>query len=345
MSKQGSPHAGTQVRAAVLSHYFEVAAKLGLNPQSLLRKVGLNRSLIATPVQHIPVTAVIDLLEDSAEASACSTFGLLMAEARQLSDFGPISLLLSHQQSLRDALSTIMQYRHLLNESLAMHIEDTGKMTIIREEIVTESPRPARQATELAVGVLLLIFRAMLGPQWHPQSVHFIHEAPAELQVHRRVFRCDVQFGSDFNGVVCATTDLDRPNTQANAVMARYAHSFIDALPRAGQSSIVLEVRKSIYLLLPMGRASVEQIAQGLGMNVRTLQRRLDESGASFSDLINGVRRELAQRYIANTGYSLGRIAEQLGYTNPSSFTRWFIAQFNTTPTDLRAKKSSGALS
>jgi AraC-like DNA-binding protein len=345
MSKQRSTQVGTQVRAVVLSHYFEVAGKLGLNPQSLLRNVGLSRALIATPTQQIPVTAVIDLLEDSAEASACSTFGLLMAEARQLTDFGPISLLLSHQQSLRDALNTIMQYRHLLNESLAMHIEEAGKTTIIREELVTESSRPAHQATELAVGVLLLMFRAMLGAQWHPQSVHFIHKAPDDLQVHRRVFRCDVQFDSDFNGLACATTDLDQPNTQANAVMARYAHSFIDALPREGQSSIVLEVRKSIYVLLPMGRASVDQIAQGLGLNVRTLQRRLDESGESFSDLVNSVRRELAQRYIANTAYSLGRIAEQLGYSNPSSFTRWFIAQFGATPTDLRSQQSGRSLS
>lgn len=338
-----SPKAGTQVRAAVLSHYFEVAGRLGLNPHTLLRKVGLSRALIAAPAQHIPVTAVVDLLEDSAVASRCSTFGLLMAEARALSDFGPISLLLSHQPTLRSALKTIMEYRHLLNESLAMYIEDTGRTTLIREEVVIEGRPAARQATELAVGVLLLIFRTLMGPNWHPQAVHFTHAPAEDLQVYRRLFHCPIHFDSEFNGLACATADLDRPNTQADPVMARYAQSFIDALPRPGQNSIILEVRKSIYLLMPMGRASVEQIAQGMGMNVRTLQRRLDESGQSFSDLINDVRRELAQRYISNTSHTLGRIAEQLGYSNQSSFTRWFITQFKTTPTEMRARRPQRA--
>ena len=123
--------------------------------------------------------------------------------------------------------------------------------------------------------------------------------------------------------------------------MARYAQSFIEAIPAANTSSVLLEVRKSIYLLLPMGRASVEQIAKTLGLNVRTLQRRLDEDGESFSGLINAVRMELAQRYIANPKYPLGRIAELLGYSNHSAFTRWFIAQFKQTPQEVRAQNAS----
>jgi AraC-like DNA-binding protein len=332
---------GTQVRAAVLSHYEAVSRRLGLNPLALLSEVGLRPSVLSTPAQRIPVSTAVALLEKSAEKTGCVTFGLQMAEVRLLSDFGPISLLLTHQPSLRAALHTIVQYRHLLNESLGMHMEDAGKTTLIREEVVTGDAEHPRQATELAVGALLLIFRAILGPQWHPRTVHFTHPAPADLQVHRRVFGCPVEFDADFNGLVCLSTELDRPNTQADAGMASYAQSFMDAIPHQGQSTLLLDVRKSIYLLLPMGRASVEQIAQGLGMTVRTLQRRLDEHAVSFSKLINDVRSELAQRYIVNKRYPLGRIAEQLGYANLSSFTRWFTAQFGVTPSAMRLQALS----
>lgn len=336
MSSMSKNQVGTQVRAAVLSHYDQISRQLGLNPLALMREVSLSQRVLSEPAQLIPVSAAVELLEKSAEETGCVTFGLQMAEARLLSDFGPISLLLTHQPSLRAALNTIVQYRHLLNESLAMFIEDAGKTTLIREEVVTGQAGHSRQATELAVGVLLLIFRAILGPQWHPRTVHFSHSAPSDLQIHRRVFRCSLEFDAAFNGLVCSSADLDRPNTQADAGMASYAQSFIDAIAHQGQSSIVLDVRKSIYLLLPMGRAGVEQIAQGLGMNVRTLQRRLDEHAASFSMLVNEVRTELAERYIVNKNYSLGRIAEQLGYSNLSSFTRWFTAQFGMAPSAMR---------
>jgi len=109
-------------------------------------------------------------------------------------------------------------------------------------------------------------------------------------------------------------------------------------MPQRERSSVVHDVRRSVYLLLPMGRASVEQVASGLGVNVRTLQRRLDESGVSFSQVLNEVRCELAQRYITHTPHSMGRVAEQLGYSNLSSFTRWFSAQFECSPSQMRER-------
>jgi len=333
-----SPRHTLQVRAAVLSHYGEVAKPLGLNPQSMLRKVGLTPRMLASPTALIPFKSALTLLEISANESGCDTFGLHLAEARLLSDFGPISLLLTHQPSMRMALQTIVQYRHLLNEALAMHIEDVGKTTLIREEIISDSPSGTQQSTDMAVGVLMLIFRAILGQNWKPQAVHFTHSANRDLQVHRRIFGCPLRFDSDFNGVVCLKADMDRSMVRADAAMASYAQSFIEAMPKHGQSSVVQDVRRSVYLLLPMGRASVEQIASGLGVNVRTLQRRLDESGVSFSDVLNEVRCELAQRYIIHTSYSMGRVAEQLGYSNLSSFTRWFISQFDCPPTMMRER-------
>ncbi len=329
-----------QVRAAVLSHYGEVATGVGLNPQPLLRKVGLTQKMLQSPTQLIPFQSAVALLEMSANESGCSTFGFQMAQARLLSDFGPISLLLTHQPSTRMALHTIAQYRHLLNEALGMHIEDVGKHTLIREELMTDTPLGNQQATEMAVGVLMLIFRAILGEHWRPVSAHFTHSAKTELNAYRRYLGCPLHFDSDFNGLTCLKSDMDKPNAHADAAMASYAQSFIDAIPKAGQSSILLDVRRSAYLLLPMGRASVEQIASGLGINVRTLQRRLDEMELSFSQVLNDVRRELAQRYVVNTTHSMGRVAEQLGYSNLSSFTRWFTTQFECSPTEMRAKNT-----
>ena len=336
MRKKGEQNNTALKRAAVLAHYEEVARKLGLNPQPLLRQVGLTSQMLAVPTNMIPMDSTVALLDLTAQASGCETVGLMMAEARTLADFGPISLLLVQQPSIRAALGTIAQYRHILNESLGLFVEDAGKTTLIREEIVTDYPGNSCQSSDMAVGVLMLLFRAILGAQWRPQSVHFTHEAPPDLQIHKRLFKCLLQFESDFNGMVCLSADLDKPNMQADAAMAQFAQSFMDALPKPGRSSVVQDVRRSVYLLLPMGRASIDQVASGLGVNARTLQRRLDEAGVSFKSILNDVRCELAQRYIDNTTYSMGRVAVLLGYSNLSSFTRWFTAQFHCAPSRMR---------
>jgi AraC-like DNA-binding protein len=323
--------AAVKVRAAALSHYLEVAQSLALDPLPLLRAAGISKAWLAVPDHPIPADAVVNLLEASAHASGCETFALRMAGARQLSDFGVLSLLISHQRTLRDVLATMMQYRDVLNESLALDIETTGRVSILREEILTRSPL-ARQANELAMAVLFRLCRSVGGERWQPQSVHFTHPAPADGREHRRFFRCKLEFEADFNCIVCATADLDLPNPLADPMMADYAERFVSALPAAQAGSIVGDVRRSIYLLLPLGRATVVQIAQSLGLNVRTLQRRLDEEGLRFGELVQEVRRELAPRYIGNPRYPMARIAQQLGYAQPSSFTRWFSAEFGVPP-------------
>jgi AraC-like DNA-binding protein len=331
------PELRSSVRAATLKNYFEVARELGLNPQPLLLQAGLSRTMLADPERRIPAAAAVRLLENSADQSGCDTFGLRMAESRQLADFGVVSLLLVHQPTLRDALVTIMNYRHLLNELLAIHVEETGRTVVIREEFVPESGTSSRQAIELAMGALYRLCGTLLGPHWKPHGVNFTHPAPGNLLVHRRVFRCTVEFDHEFNGIVCDAADLDFPNPSADPVMAGHVKRLVESLPLPDHTSITTDVRKDLYILMPMGQATIEQVARGRGMNVRTLQRRLEEAGETFSNALNAVRTELAMRYMANRRYSLQAVGRLLGFSAPSSFTRWFTAQFGMAPRAWRA--------
>jgi AraC-like DNA-binding protein len=331
------------VRAASLSNFAETARQAGLDPVGLLREARIDPAALSHPDMRIRAERVGRLLETAAERSGWLNFGLRMAESRRLSDFGAVGLLIAHQPSLREVLDTVARYRPLLNEALALHVEPSGDLAIVREELVTEGPNPGRQARELAIGTLFRMFRTLLGPRWRPQCVNFTHAAPPDLGVHRRLFGFEVQFESEFNGIVCEATDLDWANPAADRAMARYAQQFVDTLASSKRSSVVLEARQAIHLLLPLGQASIERIARGLGMNARTLQRRLEEEGLSFSELINDVRRELAMRYLASRSYSLTRIAELLGYAQSSSFTRWFISQFGSSPRRWRAASLGAA--
>ena len=343
MPESGGPnrpiHMNPLIRAASLTNFLEVARSLGFNPRGALGRVGLSQSMLKDPERRIPVDAVVTLLEEAAAESGCPTFGLRMAESRQLSHFGAVSLLVSHQSTLRNALVTLINYRHLLNQSLAMEIEDAGKVVIVREEIVANVP--TRQAIELAIGVLFRTCAALMGTRWQPQSVNFTHSAPPDLHMHQRVFSCRVEFDSDFNGIVIPAADLDDPNPSADPAMARYATQFIESLPSAREHSIALEVRRAVYLMLPSGRATTECVAQGLGLSVRSMQRELDEAGVSFTSLLNEVRRELAPRYMANPMYSILRVSELLGYSTQGSFTRWFASQFELNPSAWRERQAS----
>lgn len=324
------------VRAAVLTSYAQVAEELGLNPVAELSAVGLSVGLLSTPDKPMSFGAAVQLLEGSAQRSQCFSLGMRMAERRKLADFGAVSLLLAHQRSARDAIMMSIQYRHLLNDSLLLAIEEKGRWSRIREELLIENSTPATQAVELGVAMVVLTVRAVAGSHWRPQCVHFTHGAPADLEIHKRFFRCRLEFDSSFSGITCLTSDLNHENPTADPTMGAYARAYVETLNGPNTESVVVDVKRLVYLLLPMGRASIKQVAEGMGRNVRTLQRELDEAGDSFTAILNAARSDLALRYLENPRIEIGRISALLGYARPAAMTRWFTNQFGTTPQQWR---------
>jgi AraC-like DNA-binding protein len=332
----------TNVRGATLANFAEVAAQIGLDPRVVLREAGVDRRTLSNPDSRIPAGRVVDLLERSAQASDCPTIGLRMAESRRLSNLGALSLLISHQATMREALLTVTRYRQLVNEALLIHVEEHDDVVVVREELLVTAGLQTRQSYELAVGVLYRIFRAVLGPRWRAQSVNFTHAAPTDLAVHRRIFGPITEFGSDFNGLTCRRADLDAPNPAADPVMAQFAEHYVRSLPNAGAGLVSQEVQKAIYLLLPSGEVSLVRIAELLGLSERTLQRRLAAENAEFGQLLDGARRDLAQRYLENPTIPMGRLAGMVGYSRQASFNRWFGAAFGSTPGAWRRRRIEG---
>jgi AraC-like DNA-binding protein len=324
------------VRGATLSNYAEVAAQIGLDANGMLRKAGIDRRALTDPDVRIPASDVVELLEASAAESGCMTVGLRMAESRQLADLGAISLLITHQATMREALMTVVRYRQLLNPSLLVTVEEFPDVVVVREELLLASHGRARQSYELAIGVLYRLFRAVLGPRWRAQTVNFIHSAPSDLTVHRRIFGPIYAFGSDFNGLTCGRADMDAPNPSADPRLAKPAERYVRMLPNADRRSVAADVQKSIYLLLPMGSASIGDVASDLGVTPRTLQRRLAAEDAEFSALLKQIRRELTERYVANEILPLSRVAGLVGFTRQSSFSRWFQEEYSMSVTEWR---------
>lgn len=330
-----------QVRAAALTNYVEVARFVGLDPYRMLRRAGIKPESFADPEALIAGAPVGWLFEESARESGCLGFGLLMAECRTLSSLGPLSLLLRHQATAREVVEAFVHYQGLLSETLALGIEELGETSIIHVDYVAGLSQ--RQAVELLMGLVCRTVAEVVAGRWHMDSAHFVHPAPDDTSIHRRIFQCPLVFEDEFNGFVCPTECLDAPNPAAESVLAEHARRYLDMLiPDPADGTISERARRSLYLLLPAGRATLEQTARNLGLHPRTLQRLLTAEGRSFATLLNEVRRELALRYLSGATHNITAIAHLTGYASPSSFTRWFAAEFGMAPAQWRAEERDG---
>ena len=328
----------TLIRSASLTRYDEVARRAGLDPARMLREFGLPARCLEDPDLKVSVEAVRRLLEASAQRSGVEAFGLQMAEARRLSNLGPLGLLIREQPTLRLAIEALVRYGRQLNEALFLTIEETGQVVVLREEVIAGGTGSVRQSTELAIGVAFRTLTTFLGPDWHPRRVCFAHDAPSVRSAHTRVFGPNVEFGHDFNGIVCARRDLEAPNPNADPELARLARQMLEAQPVAAAHAMAAQVRELVVMLLGTGTCTIERIAQHLGVDRRTIHRHLLDEGESFSAIVEAVRRELAERYVRDGKRSLADVSSLLGFAAPSGFSRWYRRQFGVAASHRRQR-------
>jgi AraC-like DNA-binding protein len=333
------------VRAASLTNYSEVARASGLDPLKMLSDAGIGANVLREPDLLIPVERVGHLLQLSALESGNESFGLCMAESRLLSNLGAVGLLIRDQATLRDSLDVLMRYQTLLNGSLSLMIEESAGVVVIREDLSAgRAQQSTRQRIELALGVMLRLMREFLGEDWKPRRVCFAHPAPRDLRVHHRLFGTRVDFDGELNCIVCTKSDLDARNPSADPAMVRYAQQLLDASANTGSATAHGDVRRTILLLLPSGRCTIEQVSEHLGMVCRTVQRRLEEQGLTFSGMVDEIRKELAARHVMGSNRPLTEVAMVLGFSAPSAFSRWYLAQYGRSAKQSRAARDTSAV-
>ena len=316
------------IRSASLRGYTELVQSLGRDPHPFLRAAGLSARLLDDPETMISSDAVCELLESTAVATGTEDFALRLAAMRDLSNLGPISLVLKDEPTPRQALDTLCRYLRLLNASLITRIEDAGSSVLIREDLVFHGARSMRQSMELAVGVMFRILRELIGPQWQPLGVSFTHRPPANPAAHRAFFGLRVAFHQEFNGLVCSAADLQTPQMPRNPGVAGFARGYLESVLSSHRVGSCETVRQLILALLPGGRCTTQQVAHHLRVDRRTLHRHLATDGLSFSSLLNQVRTDMAQRHLRDSDLPVSDVAGLLGFSSTSAFSHWFRAAF-----------------
>jgi AraC-like DNA-binding protein len=76
---------------------------------------------------------------------------------------------------------------------------------------------------------------------------------------------------------------------------------------------------------------NLEATARKLAVSVRSLQRRLEDEGTSFHEVVDRLRREIGIGCI-EAGLAVANAAEEAGFANASSFIRAFRRWTGETP-------------
>jgi AraC-like DNA-binding protein len=146
------------------------------------------------------------------------------------------------------------------------------------------------------------------------------------VRPHRALFRCPVKFDCAGPELVFAAEQLQLPVRTAKPglakVLDRHLAELLARLPR--DQTLLSRVADSIARTLHVGPPSVGSTARALHMSARTLQRELQKLGVSHRQVVDDVRRDLAERLLSSHRVSISELGFMLGFEDVSGFRRAF---------------------
>ena len=329
---------GTITRLA----YADMTAA-GIDATPLLKKAGLTPQQIDDPTIRIHVRDQINFLNLAADALHDDFLGFHLAQPPDLREIGLLYYVAASSQTLAEAMQQAARYSTIVNEGVCLKYTNEKGATITFRYIGV-SRHLDRHQMEFFATVVVRVCRKLTGQHVVPVRMRLTHRRSEVRPEFLEFFGGDVEFGATADDIMFAAPVGLLPVVGADPYLNRLLVQYCDeALARrpANLSSFRSAVENAVVPLLPHGKAQAAEIAGRLGMSQRTFARRLSAEGVTFSEVLESLKSDLAERYLADEALSISQIAWLLGYQEVSAFTHAFKRWTGRTPREARSRNGS----
>jgi AraC-like DNA-binding protein len=317
------------------------------------REAGISELVLHDPQGRIPAAQHLHLLHllHRQGAQRLAVDELRMDWPKLLEAFPAYASVLVNSPSLAVALHELLRLRPLLGEVDALIVHRQQDAWVF--EYRMEGPERSSSCAYRHFAMVELLARHYQ-PQTSTVATMELIGAPfASRQSFSELHDCMVRFGAGHNRLMLMAPGADQPYSQHNPVLHRHHVRMAEAV--LARLKPVPSTRKQLAAWLSQvfhdagadhaGSQSsgidpgtlLEAACEEFRLSRWSLQRRLREEGTSFSDAMDHARAAAAQRLLSGSPLTLTEIADRLGFSALSAFSRFFSSHSGMTPSRYRA--------
>ena len=293
--------------------------------EPLLQKLRIDRRELKYGRQ-VPATHFAALLDFGAALAHDPFFGLHRGSEFQLRSGGVLAYLAACSETLSEAISYYQRYASVVCNGFTIETKADDEGVRLLLHVADAAWARCRHLGEFTAARTVSAMRVVTGVQLRPVSVQFAHASPGPVAECRRVFGCEVAFGEPADAFELSAEALalriPTADSRLGAMLRSYADGLLKQVRPKGRDSLVDKTAAVIGQRLSSGEVSLRDVARRLHLSERTLRRRLQESGVTFSELVGRVRRGLADDWLRRTDFNVKHISYLLGYSDAAAFSR-----------------------
>jgi AraC-like DNA-binding protein len=340
--------ADARVAMAYAQTAVSTAQAMGVTAASIAADRGWPADALDATRDSLSATDYIALLESASRLAGDPVFGLHAGLHARLSTYPFHGLVVCACTTLREAFAQTRRYEGLAHDLGRSRLEEhAGVATYYWDSpwLAAATPIEARHLCDSVLAGILTFVSWLAHERLPVLEIGLPYPLPADAVrvAHAQVFGTTIVYGTPAAYGRFDARLLDRrvPNADGSMlrVLQRHADELLAArLRETAEPRIVTDVRREVAAQLANDRARLDDVATTLGLNPRTLQRKLSDAGTNFQAVYDAARQALAEELLRDTRLNLTDVAYMLGYREQSSFNRACREWFGNTPARTRER-------
>jgi len=320
-----------------LAGVIELTDELGGDVNNVLRETGLTKSTLSATDELIPYRLCAVFVENAARELNQPDFGIKLAHYRFKSNYAKeLKIYVTSAKTLQQGFRDLIL--HLRTRSLGIDYKlDVYKDTCsFSRGVPPQEAMLSPQMTIIVLGITYLMLSEATGYKLNLSSVSFSFKDPGCKAELRALFRCPIQFNAEIDAINFPTSLLQIPIvTQDDSIHELLAEYLASRHLRESPDFVDL-VKTMIGKNLVAGRTDMDALTLRIPYQVRTIQKKLEEAGTSYRDLLRDSRFEVAEALLKGTNTPITYIAQRLCYQDVSAFSKAFFNHYGASPRQWR---------
>lgn len=314
------------VRCGAITGFESLLYKQGVDPVALLAEYDITSSQLRNPDTYISYLKMAQLLELASERSQDPFFGLRLAASQDADIFGELGHALSVQPSYDNALEYLNQHLHLHAQGAYLQEQQLGDYTRLEFSVDFSEGVDFPQLKQMSIGQMSKSWAESVddGDEF---TMHLMQSNSNKAINRVNPFNLtNFVFDSDFDGIQFPSEWLEhRFKTEIDPTpLRKYLQQRVDKLEENHPQRLQDQLRFLLTRALASGDYSVQRMASLLDLHPRILQKRLQNEGASYSQVLRQTREDIACQNLKYGCIGITDLALQLGYAEVAIFSRHF---------------------
>lgn len=322
--------ASGSISVGMINRIVRGAVLLGANRFAMFNQIKLDEARLRNPLGQIDVNSVLGLFEYLGTELCDPAIALQLGQYAAPRNFSDIGYAARLSASLADTIDTIVKMQQVRQQLFQVIFNVTDRPVTLTWDISGQDQNSIAPIIEFSLSSYARLADDVLNEKMQFRRISFAHAPRYDPAIYQSFFGCPVRFAADITSAQLNPSQLFRPSPTANEKVRNIANAGYNRPARWIAQGHKYSAYCYFFLITEIDKSplTLKRMASSFGMSERTLRRALVAEGNPARELLDIVRRDLWEMYRVEGKRQLGEIAELLGYSELSAFSRshqrWF---------------------